>query len=1066
MGVNLYREESTFKFWMDRLDFVAREHLGRSIVGLIYHEKKKSDNFTNILYSHPALFMVQYSLAQMLMDTGISPDVLVGASLGEYVALAVAEVTPAKELLKVLMRQATVIKEKCSPGKMLTILEDPGLYKENEILRDHSTLVGINTGQHFVISGFQENIDRIQSWLKKNGYLSQELPVSYGFHSDNIDPAFEPSESVLQIPHMTRPHIDIISCLTGEKLQSFPENYFSKIARKPINFSKALSALTKERTCDYNIIDLGSSGTYANLIRQNNVFNDKSVIYHIMTPFGNELKNFQKIRDKLKTIPSKSRKKGKIMKAYIFPGQGSQSKGMGRELFTHYRKHLREADEILGYSLEELCLVNPDQKLNKTEFTQPALFVVNALSYLKTLESVQAPPDFVAGHSLGEYNALFAAKVIDFSTGLRLVQKRGELMASAKDGGMAAIIGMDEQAIRSILDENNLGNVAIANLNSPSQIVIAGDKLQIAAAASLFEHNASIQLFILNVSGAFHSKLMESSYTRFNHYLEKFHFSPPEIPVISNVTARPYLDNSVQELLARQITHPVLWMDSVRYMWGKGVENFKEIGPGNVLTRIVKTIQKETTPLVETNEREKWLTTKNNNKQVTLSSASLGCNQFKRDYNLKYAYVTGGMANGIASKELVIKIGLAGMLGYLGTASLPLDEVEKSILFIRSSLDNDQAYGMNLLPGTNEDELVSLFLKHHVANIEAAGYVQITPALVRFKLNGLSRNPDGITISTNRIMAKLSRPEVASVFLSPAPASVVKKLLKQGEVTKEQADLCTNLPMANDICVEADSGGHTDMGVLSALFPAITSQRNEAMERYHYIQKIRIGAAGGIGTPEGAASSFILGADFILTGSINQCTVEARTSNLAKDMLQDINVQDTTYAPSCEMFEIGSKMQVVKRGVFFPARANKLYELYHNYNSLDEIDKKTKCQLEDRYFQHSFENIFNSCKKELSEEEIHRAESSPKHKMAMIFKWYLNHTRKLALEGDVANKVDFQIYCGPALGAFNQWVKGTEMENWRNRQVDKIATRLMDATAELLTTRFIDLLQNNVTECD
>jgi trans-AT polyketide synthase, acyltransferase and oxidoreductase domains len=747
------------------------------------------------------------------------------------------------------------------------------------------------------------------------------------------------------------------------------------------------------------------------------------------------------------------------MRAYIFPGQGSQARGMGNELFDEYKKYTQQADEILGYSIKELCLHDPEQNLNNTKYTQPALFVVNALTYIKTLADGHAPPDYLAGHSLGEYNALFAANVIDFQTGLKLVKKRGELMADTHNGGMAAVLGIDEKTIEEIIEVNGLKQIEIANLNSPAQIVLSGDRSEIKAAQPLFETDETWKYIVLNVSGAFHSKFMKSAEILFRQYISQFEFSSSKIPVISNVLARPYPKDEVKELLSRQMTHPVKWMESIRYIWGKGVEDFVEIGPGDTLTKLIQLIKQRTTPLQD-DEVEKQEAALLHNESFKIEATSLGCMEFKKDYKLKYAYATGGMANGISSKELVVKIGKAGMIGYFGTGSLPLNKIKTAILFIQSKLDQGQAYGMNLLPGPDEEEQVDLFLNHNVPNVEASAYIQLSLPLVKYKLWGLTRNPDGSTRITNRIMAKLSRPEVASVFLSPPPESLIEKLLEQGAVTWEQTQLARNLPMADDICVEADSAGHTDMGGLSTLMPAITSLRDEMMERYQYSKRIRIGAAGGIGTPVAAASAFILGADFILTGSINQCTSEAGTSNQAKDMLQDMNVQDTAYAPAGDMFEMGSKIQVLKRGLFFPARASKLYDLYRHYNSLEEIDKNTRNQLEKKYFKASFDDIYEECKQFCSLDKIQRADNNPKQKMAIIFKWYFYHSSKLALEGKEENKVDFQIYCGPALGAFNQWVKGTNMEKWQNRHIDEIAIKLLNETSCLLEKRFHKMIGN------
>jgi trans-AT polyketide synthase, acyltransferase and oxidoreductase domains len=269
--------------------------------------------------------------------------------------------------------------------------------------------------------------------------------------------------------------------------------------------------------------------------------------------------------------------------------------------------------------------------------------------------------------------------------------------------------------------------------------------------------------------------------------------------------------------------------------------------------------------------------------------------------------------------------------------------------------------------------------------------------------------------------------------------------------------LASRVPMSEEICVEADSGGHTDRGILSVLFPQMIVRRDEIARRHRYLQNIRIGVAGGIGTPQAAAAAFVMGADFVLTGSINQCTVEAGTSDRVKDLLQELNVQDTAYAPAGDMFELGAKVQVVKRGLFFPARANKLYELYQRHNSLDEIDEKTRTQIQDKYFGRSFEDVWRETREYyggINPRKLRESESNPKQKMALVFKWYFVHSSRLALEGRPDGLMDYQIHCGPALGAFNEWVKGTELESWQNRRVAEIADKIMRDTATLLNHRF------------
>ncbi len=442
----------------------------------------------------------------------------------------------------------------------------------------------------------------------------------------------------------------------------------------------------------------------------------------------------------------------------------------------------------------------------------------------------------------------------------------------------------------------------------------------------------------------------------------------------------------------------------------------------------------------------------------------LGSAAFRADYGLKWAYLAGAMYKGIASKELVVAMGRAGLMGFLGTGGVDLDEVEADIRGIQAELKQGETYGVNLLSSPDHPEherrTVELYLRCGVRCIEAAAFMQMTPSLVRFRLTGLHRGVSGEVECRHRVLAKVSRPEVAAAFMRPAPSTLVKRLVEERHISAEQAELSGHVPISEDICVEADSGGHTDQGVAYVLMPAMFSLRDELLRQYSYRRGIRIGAAGGIGTPAAAAAAFVMGADFVLTGSVNQCTVEAGTSDAVKTLLQDINVQDTAYAPAGDMFELGAKVQVLRKGVFFPARANKLLELYSRYNSLEDIDEGTRRQLQEKYFKRSFAEVWAETAKyygRASPTKVEAMERNPKQKMAAIFKWYFVHTTRLALKGDAEQQVDYQVHCGPALGAFNQWVKGTEFENWRNRRVAQVADRIMNGAAELLSKRLTQL---------
>jgi trans-AT polyketide synthase/acyltransferase/oxidoreductase domain-containing protein len=728
---------------------------------------------------------------------------------------------------------------------------------------------------------------------------------------------------------------------------------------------------------------------------------------------------------------------------------------MGAGLFERYPEVTKTADEILGYSVAELCLEDPRRLLHQTQYTQPALYVVNALAYRSRGDAGAPPPDFVAGHSLGEYNALLAAEVFDFETGLRLVKRRGELMAEASGGAMAAVIGCAWEKIEEILQKNGLLDLDVANYNTPSQVVLAGTAEDIARLDAMFSDLGITCIPLKNVGAAFHSRYMESFVGPLGEALEGVELRRPQIPVIANVSARPYDFDEVRGLLQRQIREPVRWTETIQYLMNAGVEEYEEVGPGSVLTKLIKAIRRQSSPPrggpgIHAAEPAAPIVT----------AERLGSEGFKRDYNVRRAYVAGSMYQGIASRDLVVRMGRAGYLGFFGAGGLEIPAIEESLRSIRSSLSNGESFGVNLPASpddpTSEMARVELCLRHGVRFIEAAGHVTASPALVRFRLTGLSKNSDGSLASRHKVIAKVSRPEVAAAFLNPPPEPIVAQLLRAGLVSEEEARWARRVPMADDLCVEADSGGYSGMGATAVLLPAILRQRDEASRRGEYDLTVRVGSAGGIGTPEAAASAFLLGADFILTGSINQCSVEAGTSDDVKDLLQASGVQDTEYAPAGDLFELGAKIQVLKKGVFFPARANRLYELWRHHGSWEEIDAPTRAKIERDSFGRAFAQAWEEAKRYFlarSPEEIEKAERDKRHKMALVFRWYFVYTMQLALSGAKEQRSNYQVRCGPAMGAFNQWVQGTELEPWRHRHVDVIADRIMEGAAAVMNSQ-------------
>lgn len=285
--------------------------------------------------------------------------------------------------------------------------------------------------------------------------------------------------------------------------------------------------------------------------------------------------------------------KSERLLACVFPGQGSQRKGMGEEVFDQFPSLVNRASEILGYSVKELCLNDPGRKLNNTEYTQPALYVVNALTYLKLKEETGLAPAALAGHSLGEFNALFAAGAMDFETGLRLVQERGALMAKMQEGGMAAVKGLSKEQINAVIERHGLQALDIANYNTPNQIVLSGPRELINKCGAHFEAAGATLYFPLNVSGAFHSRYMLPAKEAFHRFLQPFHFAPLQIPVVSNVEARFYEPGKIKSLLANQLVQPVRWTESIHFLLAHGEVVFREVGPGEVLTKLIYSIQKE-----------------------------------------------------------------------------------------------------------------------------------------------------------------------------------------------------------------------------------------------------------------------------------------------------------------------------------------------------------------------------------------------------------------------------------------------------------------------------------------
>lgn len=440
---------------------------------------------------------------------------------------------------------------------------------------------------------------------------------------------------------------------------------------------------------------------------------------------------------------------------------------------------------------------------------------------------------------------------------------------------------------------------------------------------------------------------------------------------------------------------------------------------------------------------------------------NLGDTAFCRDLGIRFPYLGGSMAKGISSVAIAEELGRAGMLGFFGAAGLPLSQVEAAADRLGASL-GDLPFGFNLIHSPHEPELerelAELYIRKGVRIIEASAFLALTLPLVRYRVHGIGRAPDGSIVAPNRIIAKVSREELAAKFFAPAPEKFLRELVADGSITAEQAELAALVPLAQEVTAEADSGGHTDNRPAMALFPTINSLAAKLERQYGYDRRLRVGLAGGISTPASAAAAFAMGAAYLMTGSVNQSCVESGTSDTVRTMLAGTRQADVIMAPAADMFEMGVTVQVLKRGTMFPMRAAKLYELYRAHKSLDELPAAERDKLEKTMFQAPLEEIWRDTRAYFlvrDPSQVERSERDPKHLMALVFRWYLGQAAHWAKDGAQARRMDYQVWCGPSMGAFNEWAAGSFLEAPERRQVVTVALNILHGAAQLNRANFL-----------
>lgn len=436
-----------------------------------------------------------------------------------------------------------------------------------------------------------------------------------------------------------------------------------------------------------------------------------------------------------------------------------------------------------------------------------------------------------------------------------------------------------------------------------------------------------------------------------------------------------------------------------------------------------------------------------------LMPESLGDGVFRADHRLRYAYVAGAMANGIATTRLVEELARSGMLGFFGSAGLGLDRIEAAIEQLSRTIPGAPC-GFNLIHSPNEPDLeeavVALYLRRGIRLVEASAYLRLTLPVVRYRVHGICLDAEGRVVTPNRIIAKVSRVEVATQFFSPPPVELLRELVKNGDITEEQAKLAGRIPMAQDVTAEADSGGHTDNRPLVTLLPSLLALSDRIQAAHGFKQRLRVGAAGGMSTPAALAAAFAMGASYVLTGSINQACIESGSCDAVRKMLAQAEQADIAMAPAADMFEMGVRVQVLKRGTMFAMRAAKLFELYRAYPSLEAVPSADRNFVEKQLLRATFDESWQSTREFFEKRDprqVERAEADPKHRMALVFRSYLGLSSRWANTGEATRGMDYQVWCGPAMGAFNEWARGSFLEKPENRRAVVVAQNLLFGAA-------------------
>ncbi|WP_435122056.1 acyltransferase domain-containing protein [Micromonospora tulbaghiae] len=733
------------------------------------------------------------------------------------------------------------------------------------------------------------------------------------------------------------------------------------------------------------------------------------------------------------------------MRAWVFPGQGSQHPGMGEGLLDRFPAECATAERIIGVPPAQLCRDARGEYLGRTRYVQPAVFLVSVLAARAALADGRPPPEVVAGHSLGEYAALHLAGCLDFDSALGLVVRRGQLMESVTGGGMVAVLGLPLSRVTELLAE--IPDVDLANHNLPDQFVLAGSAAGVRAVVDAVRRHGTGRCVPLAVSVPAHSRFMAGAAEAFAVALREVAPAPPSIPVVSNVTGAPHVPGEIPGTLLRHFVEPVRWWDTMCLLARSGVAEPVEVGPGEVLTKmwrraagslpapapggpltraalvppptsVVPPVAAPVAPAVPPPPAARGPAPgpppaapvgRGHDSGPPPAAASrprpAGSSGLRADYGIRYACLAGSSPFGVTSPAFLRRLSEAGLLGFFGAQGLAPPEIRAALAELRDV----RRYGMSWPSGGDERALCDLYLAHDVRHVEVTGPLAVvSPQLVRF------RHGDG----PRQVLARAPDLATAVRFLRPADPATVRALAAAGHLDSASAGAAAREAVATDVAVERDA---------HALVPALVAVRDREAPA------VRIGVAG-VGTPAAVAAAFALGADFVVTTTVNQCTAEAATSDAAKDLLAALDVTDVREAPDPDLFELGARSPVAHRGTLFAARAEELYRMFLRYDRLADVGPRRLAELERTHFGRPLDEV---------RADLGVAGRDDRRVLASVCAAYCREATTAALRGTPGQRLNYRVPASTDVGAFNRLVAAEPLADWRSRHAELVTERLL-----------------------